>query len=70
MVEEERRRLAEAVRRACVAAALEAWEEAGAAGICAEGRWEAAVGALRSLDVAVVASDAGSDDAGAGDGER
>ena len=42
-------RLAEAVRRACIEAALAAYEDAGVMGLCAEGRWEAAVGAMQSL---------------------
>src|SRR5579862_6180411 len=37
------RELARAVRDACVDAALEAYETAGLGGLCAEGRWEAAV---------------------------
>ena len=43
--------LAERVRRACVEAALEAYELSGIQGLCAEGRWEAAVGAMRALDL-------------------
>lgn len=43
--------LAEAVRRACVEAAVEAHEDAGIRGLCAEGRWEAAVAAIRALDL-------------------
>jgi len=43
--------LKEAVRRACIEAALAAYEDAGIAGLCAEGRWEAAVSAIQSLDV-------------------
>lgn len=43
--------LAEAVRRACIEAALAAYEDAGVLGLCAEGRWEAAVGALQALDL-------------------
>ncbi|HRO58094.1 MAG TPA: hypothetical protein PK177_02840, partial [Burkholderiaceae bacterium] len=39
-----------AIRDACVDAALEAWESAGISGLCAEGRWEVAIGAIRSLD--------------------
>lgn len=51
--------LAEAVRQACIEAALAAYEDAGIAGLCAEGRWEAAIGALQSLDVkAIVAAQA------------
>ena len=34
------RQLAEAVRAACIKAALEAYEEGGVLGLCAEGRWE------------------------------
>lgn len=45
-------KLAEAVRAACVMAALEAHEDAGVRGLCAEGRWECAVGAIGALDVA------------------
>jgi len=43
--------LAEAVRKACIEAALAAYEDAGISGLCAEGRWEAAIGALQSLDL-------------------
>jgi hypothetical protein len=43
--------LAEAVRQACIQAALAAYEDAGISGLCAEGRWEAAIGAMQSLDV-------------------
>jgi hypothetical protein len=44
-----RRRLAFAARDACRHAATAAWEEALAAGLCAEGAWEAAMGALSRL---------------------
>lgn len=50
------RQLAEDVRAACVKAALEAYEEGGVLGLCAEGRWEYAISALRQLDVAAVAA--------------
>lgn len=43
--------LMEAVRHACIEAALAAYEDAGIAGLCAEGRWEAAISALQSLDL-------------------
>lgn len=43
--------LAETVRSACLQAAIAAYEAAGAQGLCAEGRWEVAVGALRALDL-------------------
>jgi hypothetical protein len=44
-------RLAHVVREACVRAALDAYEQAGVSGLCAEGRWELAVDAMRSLDL-------------------
>lgn len=47
-------RVAEAVRKACIAAALDAHEQAGISGLCQEGRWEAAIEAVRSLDLAAV----------------
>lgn len=40
-----------AVREACVNAALTAYEEAGIHGLCAEGRWECAVAAMRAIDL-------------------
>jgi hypothetical protein len=43
--------LAEAVRTACVRAAVTAYEDAGIRGLCEAGRWEAAVGALESVDL-------------------
>jgi hypothetical protein len=43
--------IAEAVRAACLQAALAAYENAGIQGLCEAGRWEAAVGALESLDL-------------------
>ena len=44
-------RVAESIRAACVEAAVAAYEDAGIRGLCAEGRWEAALGAVRQLDV-------------------
>ena len=38
------------LRAACVEAALLAYEDAGIRGLCAEGRWEAALAAMRHLD--------------------
>jgi hypothetical protein len=43
--------LAEAVRDACLRAAMQAYENAGISGLCGEGRWEMAVQALRGLDL-------------------
>ena len=45
------RQTAEAVRNACLQAALDAYEEAGFNGLCADGRWECAIEALRRLDL-------------------
>lgn len=51
MTENEARQVAEAVRTACVRAALDGYEQAGMDGLCHEGAWEAAVDAIRSLDL-------------------
>lgn len=48
------RDIAEAVRRACVEAALEAYEDAQIRGLCREGAWEVAIEAVRTLDVAAL----------------
>jgi hypothetical protein len=42
---------AERVRERLVQCALEAYEDALARGLCAEGAWEAAVGAMRKLEL-------------------
>jgi hypothetical protein len=46
--------LAEKVRTALLSAALRAYEEAAMQGLCAEGGWEVAVGAMRALDLSPV----------------
>ena len=46
--------LAEAVREACIRAALDAYEDAGLSGLCHEGRWECAMDAVRALDIEAV----------------
>lgn len=43
--------LAESVRKACVAAALNGYEDASIQGLCCEGAWEMAVDSMRNLDV-------------------
>ena len=53
----EEQRLAEAVRAACIKAALDAYEDGGILGLCAEGRWEYAISAMRQLDVQAVAAE-------------
>lgn len=49
--EREHLRVAEAVRAACLSAALESYEEASVRGLCHEGAWECAIGAVRTLDL-------------------
>jgi len=48
---EESRRLAEAVRDACLQAARRGYEEAAQSGLCHEGAVEASLGAVRMLDL-------------------
>lgn len=43
--------IAQAVRSACVQAALEGYEQAQIAGLCQEGAWEVAIDAMRILDL-------------------
>jgi hypothetical protein len=45
---------ADAVRRAVIDAGVGAYEDAGLRGLCAEGRWEAAVDAMRSASIDLV----------------
>ena len=45
------RALAEAVRKACVDAALAGYEDAATSGLCHEGAWEAAVSAIRAVSL-------------------
>jgi hypothetical protein len=49
--QEDSLRLAEAVRAACLTAALESYEDASMRGLCHEGAWECAIGAIRSLNL-------------------
>ena len=44
--------LAKRIRDACLEAVLQAYEDAGIQGLCAEGRWEVAVGALKTVELA------------------
>ena len=43
--------IAEAVRAACIRAALDGYQNASISGLCAEGAFEAAVSAIRMLDL-------------------
>ncbi|TAN06857.1 MAG: acetyltransferase [Rhodanobacteraceae bacterium] len=66
----DRHALAEAVRKACLKAALDGYERAGMSGLCEEGRWEMVVDSLQSLDVDAIvrtlAADAHAGTAGSG----
>ena len=44
--------LAKRIRDACLETLLQAYEDAGIQGLCAEGRWEVAVGALKTVELA------------------
>ena len=44
--------LAKHIRQPCLEAVLQAYEDAGIQGLCAEGRWEAAISALRTVELA------------------
>jgi hypothetical protein len=46
--------LVETMRAACLEAALAAYEDAGIRGLCAEGRWEAALAAIRLVELSGV----------------
>jgi hypothetical protein len=50
-VDQDLLRIAETIRAACLAAALESYEDASIRGLCHEGAWECAIGAIRTLNV-------------------
>jgi hypothetical protein len=50
------RQLAEQIRTALLSAALTAYDEAAMQGLCAEGAWEVAVGAMRALDLSDISA--------------
>lgn len=52
--EKEKRRLAEAVRGACVQAAIAGYEQAAMDGLCHEGATEVAIDAIRRLDMEAI----------------
>lgn len=47
--------IAQAVRNACVRAALGGYEQAQIAGLCQEGAWECAVDSMRMPDIKTIA---------------
>jgi hypothetical protein len=48
---DDKRRLAEAVRAACLKAAQDAYESAAVSGLCEEGAIEVALGAITTIDL-------------------
>ena len=46
--------LAESIRGACIDAAMDGYERAAISGLCSEGAWEAAISAVRMLDLAAL----------------
>jgi hypothetical protein len=54
MIDDERLRLAQAVRDACVEAAKQGYERAAISGLCEEGALEAAISAIRMVDIDAV----------------
>lgn len=55
------RYLADLVRQACIRAALEGYEHAATSGLCHEGAWEAAISAMKMLDLNAVLYESTSD---------
>jgi len=63
--------VAERIRHALLDAALQAYDDAGFRGLCAEGRWEAALDALRSANLESLLAEAPErEPSAAGEGER
>ena len=46
--------LAEQIRQTCISAAIDGYERAAISGLCREGAWEAAISAIRMLDLAAL----------------
>lgn len=69
MMNDPPQQLAERVRTACLQAALDAYEDAGLQGLCAEGRWECAIDAVRSLPLADLVSGTDTQPIGEGRGK-
>jgi hypothetical protein len=53
-VTDERVEVAEQIRRALIERALAAFEDASMQGLCCEGAWEAAISALRHVELEVL----------------
>lgn len=59
MTAEEQKHLAEAVRQACLEAAKQGYEEAAQSGVCHEGAVEAALGAIKMVDLKALLAELG-----------
>ena len=57
MPTQEPEQLADAVRAACIQAALDGYQRAQIAGLCQEGAWECAVDAMRMIDLKAILQD-------------
>lgn len=55
--------VADAVRAACLQAAIDGYEQAGFGGMCEEGRWEMVVDAIRTMDLQAIVKKALAPDA-------
>lgn len=55
---QDQHRFANRVREECIQAAVAGYENASISGLCAEGAFEAAISAIRMLDVEALARDA------------
>lgn len=51
MDDQARLQLAERIREACIAAALNGYEDAAMSGLCSEGALEVAISAMRRIDI-------------------
>lgn len=54
---DDKRRIAEATRQACIEAALAGYESAAISGLCHEGAWENAISAIRRLNLEDIIDD-------------
>lgn len=53
----EQQRIAQLVKDECIQAALQGYEHASMSGLCHEGAWEAAISAIRGVDLDMILKD-------------
>lgn len=63
----DRYEIANQIRDECIQTALSAYEDASISGLCGEGAFEAAISALRMLDVEALVAQSDARSAGGGD---